>query len=318
MELGDPGSTLNPLLAVALVKAQASVQGVQFDGWNNHQNYKYATTGAVLDCARKAFAAGGLAMLRIAEKMVPCEGQFGRPENCAAPYATLHVEYMLIHGESGAWLMVRGSMAVQPGKGRPVDKAKCIAYTTLEKYLRAGILGIDWGDRGADMDQRPDHPSQQKPKQGQDPQDSGHPNEPPKVAERRTVSQEPAPSPSTNGNGPSEHENPKLRHALQEVRRIFANSRIETERFWTIATGLSQMPGKAEALTLAGHLLLACRQAATNIEKCDEANCGPDKWTHEAYIQTCMKNGFDFAMINGSPTTGGVEYDNAMKANSDA
>ncbi len=134
---------LAPLFA-ALAAAQASIQAVGKDGKNNHQNYAYTTSEAVIDAARVALAPQGLAAFRV---------RYDIPDKGSNDFA-IHSVYMLVHS-SGASMDFTNIWIASPGKGRPDDKAMAGALTTGLAYWLRDLLLIPRKD-DAEADQRDD------------------------------------------------------------------------------------------------------------------------------------------------------------------
>lgn len=291
--IGDPGWNLGtleipPNIAKGLVACQAAASNVEFDATNTHHRYAYATAAAVVAMARKAFAAGELALMRVATTVEPRDDRLPRPEGSSNPYATLYARYLLTHA-SGEAIVIEASIDIFPGKGRPTDKAQGAAITALGKYVRAGLCGIGWAaESGEDIDQRDD--SQGNGPQGHHNQQQYHQPPPP---------QQPAPKPK--------HPNALYQGLLDAAKTVLRGSKIETEKLWTMVTGMSSMPREP-----APHMLQAVIDGGRNLRKYIQLPDFPDspsQLSHSQYLSFCEEMELTYSMDHGEPNPIGLECD---------
>jgi hypothetical protein len=132
-------------LAAALAKAQAVIENAtreataQVGGGEKARKYKYADLAAVLDEARKALSANGLAVTQLTST------------RATADLVLAIVETVLLH-ESGQWIRSELSMPVEGptnSDGRRVlagAQEVGIAITYARRYALAAIVGISQED----------------------------------------------------------------------------------------------------------------------------------------------------------------------------
>jgi hypothetical protein len=279
---------MTPQLAAGLAKAQAAAVNIANNCENTYAKYKYANLPALLEGSRAALAAGGLAIVRSCWSVVPTDPQLPDPAGCPRPYGTVRATYVLVH-ESGTTAELRGQCDAYTNKHKPTDKAMFSALTMIERYLRAGVLGIFWDDPSMDVDQRRD-----------DELVDAEPPRPPVP----TPPTPPQPKPE-----PPAHPNADYQAMLVAVRNAFKDSPIPNDRLWYLATGLSDMPRVREIDVIRPHMLRAVRLAAENIPKIEEANAAPKRWTHTSYTEACESLELDFGMRDGRPTGCGSAAD---------
>lgn len=157
--------------AAALVKAQQAARSVEKDSSNSFHRYKYASAEAIIDEARSALVAAGIACLSTGWRFVPAaadasprrEGRDGKP----APVVVgrVYVQYRVLH-ESGEWMQFEASTPVIPESGRPEDKAEATALTYNAGYFLRGLLMLPRVEEGSQVDDRDDRrPHHQAPTQ---------------------------------------------------------------------------------------------------------------------------------------------------------
>lgn len=151
----DSLTSLPPAIAAALVDAQTRIAWVGKDGWNKHQEFKYATSEAMIAEGRAALNAAGLAITGGAWAFA------ANPDTTSPMVGRVHVAYCMIHvtGEMVKW---EASTPVVAGKGRPEDKAEFIAITECLAYVLRGMLLIPRGDAPDDIAGRDDSETQVK------------------------------------------------------------------------------------------------------------------------------------------------------------
>lgn len=169
--LADALAEMPPTLAAALVLAQGKVERVAKDSTNTYAKYKYASAEDMIDEARGALNAAGLALFST-WRFVPdlslsrsretddgrtlTVGQIGR----------VVAQYTLVH-MSGHVLRFETSLPVIPEKGRPEDKAELGALTANLGYTLRGLLLIPRGDdEGTGVDARDDRSYQPQQRGG--------------------------------------------------------------------------------------------------------------------------------------------------------
>jgi hypothetical protein len=147
-----------PEMSAALVKAQELSKAVGKDGTNKFHNYKYASAEAMIEEARSALTAAGLALAQVGVRFV--EAQTPRAEKL--PIGRVHITYRLIH-TSGQVYEFESSTAVIPEKGRPDDKAEFGAITANLGYTLRGLLLLPREDESASPETRDDRAYTPKP-----------------------------------------------------------------------------------------------------------------------------------------------------------
>jgi hypothetical protein len=149
--------------ATALVKAQTAARSVEKDSSNSFHRYKYASAEAIIDEARSALVAAGIACLSTGWNFVPTAAEHVRPregkEGKPAPVVVgrVFVQYMVLH-ESGEWMQFEASTPVIPESGRPEDKAEATALTYNAGYFLRGLLMLPRVEEGSQVDDRHDRP----------------------------------------------------------------------------------------------------------------------------------------------------------------
>jgi hypothetical protein len=138
--VGTPAGCVH--LAAALALARDRCKRALKDAHNPHHNYDYASADEVIATATAALAGSGLALVPVHESL----RLVGSGE--AAFYA-LQRDWTLAH-ESGESLGLSvETWPVIPDRGRPLDKAYCIALTTSLSYKLRDLLLMP---RGGDDD----------------------------------------------------------------------------------------------------------------------------------------------------------------------
>lgn len=138
-------------LAAALVEAQSHAQAVAKDSTNSFHRYKYASAEAVIEEARQALAAAGLALITTGWRFEPHASE----EFSSAPIGRVHVKYRLLH-TSGESVEFESSTPVISEKGRPADKAEATALTYNLGYFLRGLLLLPRVDESEVVDARDD------------------------------------------------------------------------------------------------------------------------------------------------------------------
>lgn len=133
-------------LARALVAAQKAGQAVGKSLKHEHHGYSYASTEAIIEEARGALAAHGLAFAPTSYRV--------RYETEPRP-PTLLCEYELMH-ELGETRRYDSETPIIEGKGRPLDKAVATAKTYDLGYQLRGLLLLPRVEEGAEPDRRDD------------------------------------------------------------------------------------------------------------------------------------------------------------------
>lgn len=136
----------------ALVHAQTKAQAVAKDSRNEFHRYAYASTEAIIEEARVALSAAGLALF---------PGRWALVAD-GAGNTTVKVEYHLAH-TSGESQHLEVEMPVVPEKGRPIDKALATALTCSMGYLLRGLLLLPRVDPATEMDKRDDRDKEHRP-----------------------------------------------------------------------------------------------------------------------------------------------------------
>lgn len=152
-------------LAKALVAAQAAVLSVAKDAENTVQRYRYASSEAVIDEARRVLTANGLCVWLVGteyqDTVVTNPGTRDRPETTQVAAWSMTCAYRLEH-VSGEARDSRVVIPVIPGGGRPLDKAMMGARTSSLAYFLRDLLLMSRGEDNA-IDQRDDRDYQPGP-----------------------------------------------------------------------------------------------------------------------------------------------------------
>ena len=133
-------------LAAALVAAQSAAQAVAKSSTNLHHRYKYASAESLIEEARGCLTQAGLAVLPISRQVVAA----------VAGGTELLSTFELIHAASGESKTLTASMSVQPGNGRPQDKAEAAAATLNLGYFLRDLLLLPREDETTAVDRRDD------------------------------------------------------------------------------------------------------------------------------------------------------------------
>jgi hypothetical protein len=132
-----------PNLSAALVKAQSLVHPIGKDAWNAHHKYKYASAETMLAGAREALNAAGLALSRVAWRIVDGE------------IPMLVSSFRLDHESGETRDFVDLPWPILEGNGRPFDKAMAGALTTQQAYFVRDLLQMPKEDEN-EIDRRND------------------------------------------------------------------------------------------------------------------------------------------------------------------
>ena len=147
----------------AIAAAQRDVEALARDGKNEHHRYRYTTSEAVIDEARRALSAHGLALfclradLHHEDVVETTTSEHGEVRDRSTRIHTLRALYLLTH--ESATQEIFSETPVIPEKGRPLDKALAAAKTYDLAYTLRSLLLIPRSDalaREADVDQRDD------------------------------------------------------------------------------------------------------------------------------------------------------------------
>lgn len=161
-----------------LIAAQAAIKPVEKDGKNDFQKYRYASSEAVIEEARKALNGAGLALITTGWRYMsaaPEECEYARLLSEGGKMFTAHagrvfVGYALIGDDMP--MVFECETPVIPERGRPLDKSMAAALTYNLAYFLRGLLLIPRGDDDAEVDKRADRgaqPRQQQPTQQRPP-----------------------------------------------------------------------------------------------------------------------------------------------------
>lgn len=173
-------TTIDPILALALVNAQRAVRSALKTSENKFHGYKYASAEEVLTVGREALNDNGLAMLPISEDFEPIAPI---DDKCGGAVALVRCKYLIVH-ESGASYEFSTDVPVVPERGkssgwsRPADKATFGARTEALGYALRDLLLIPRQDAadvsgradkgkagpGTEQEQRQRQETQQNPK----------------------------------------------------------------------------------------------------------------------------------------------------------
>ncbi len=138
---------MSPEIAKRLVVAQRAVQNVAKDSTNSFHKYKYASSEDVVEEARRALNAAGLAVCRIGWELVQPDAQ--EKEDF------IRVVYMVVAETGENHVFLPTATPAVPEKGRPADKAVAGALTLNQNYFLLGLLEIVRADEN-DVEKRND------------------------------------------------------------------------------------------------------------------------------------------------------------------
>lgn len=176
-----PMAALNSALARAVAKAKA----VGKDATNKFHNYKYASAEAIIEEAREALSAEGLAVMPVS-----CDRDPGQPAHVWIGEGDkaeidiprrMRIVYRLTHA-SGESVEISSSCPVLPGNGRPEDKAEFGARTENLGYLLRDLLCLPRvdaeipsarDDSNYQQPRRPPAPPKKQPQQASPPKSNG-------------------------------------------------------------------------------------------------------------------------------------------------
>lgn len=149
LSLTEAMMSVPPMLAGALVDAQAAVGRVAKDSRNEFHCYNYAAGDDMIDEGRLALTSAGLALM--SSWKLDTSGAIDRAQEgkhgikVISVIGRVVVSYTLIHrsGEAMRWVT---STAIIPEAGRPDDKAECGALTTNLGYSMRHLLCMSRGE----------------------------------------------------------------------------------------------------------------------------------------------------------------------------
>lgn len=144
-------ATMGADISAALVKAQEISKAVGKDGTNKYHQYKYASAEAMIEEARTALTAAGLALFQAGFRFV----ESSLPRADKLPVGRVYVRYRLVH-TTGQFYEFESSTSVIPEKGRPDDKAEFGAITANLGYTLRGLLLLPREDAETSPDARND------------------------------------------------------------------------------------------------------------------------------------------------------------------
>lgn len=134
-------------LFAALVEAQKACSAVAKSGTNAFHRYRYATAEDIIEEARGALNANGLAVVTSSWDMLP--------DTLTSATPSLGVNYWLVHN-SGESMLFATVVPMVPDKGRPLDKAQATALTYGLAYFLRGLLLLPRSDEGKEKGHQPD------------------------------------------------------------------------------------------------------------------------------------------------------------------
>lgn len=181
-------------IAAALVGAQLNAKAVAKDATNEWHKYKYASAESLIEEARSALNAAGLAtIMERWEILPPLEGN---------EFQRIKIYFKTVHADSEQTLPGDVEYHIVPEKGRPDDKATATALTYAEGYYLRGLLCLPRVDPETDVDQRNDKgfdPSQRR--QQDRPQNRGNQRQGNQRPSGQQGRQQQRPPQTANGNG---------------------------------------------------------------------------------------------------------------------
>lgn len=148
MTATDPSA--QAALFAAIARAIEKARAVGKDSQNTFHRYKYASAEAIIEEARGALAAEGVAAIPVSWRLRPREAHEG-----LGHFADVVVTYMVTHAGGGHLLCEAETPAIVE-KGRPEDKATATALTYSLGYFLRGLLMLPRVEGETDADQRDD------------------------------------------------------------------------------------------------------------------------------------------------------------------
>lgn len=168
-------AVLTPQFVQALAAAQADVQTIGKEAWQEQQRYNYSTADAIIEEARRVFAVHGIVLLTCWDKWPPSGKTQVEGANMWIDW-NVRLDWGLLHaGLPGSYLDQQGDAIPPPhaavglltgaartvaigSKGSPPDKSLYAARTSLSGYVALGLGSISRAVMPAseDIDQRND------------------------------------------------------------------------------------------------------------------------------------------------------------------
>lgn len=170
-------------LYAALARAIAASNAVEKDARNTHQGYKYASAEGLIEEARAALSAQGLACVPKRVRTVPLAGGAVSAGGKANWYfADVEIEYHVTHGGGGVVVCEASTPAIVDN-GRPQDKAVATAQTYSLGYFLRALLLLPRVDEGTDVDRRDDRAADRDDRTRPQPPQRQQQQSPPRDAE---------------------------------------------------------------------------------------------------------------------------------------
>jgi hypothetical protein len=133
---GAPATTGR--LAQSLAQARDKCKSATKDGYNDYHKYAYATADNVIGGASEALAGSGLALVPVSEELAVLAG--------SPPIYVLNRTLLLSHSSGESIRIEVKGWPVVPERGRPLDKAFCVALTTSLAYKLRDLLQMPRGE----------------------------------------------------------------------------------------------------------------------------------------------------------------------------
>jgi hypothetical protein len=148
-----------PALYAALARAIAKSAAVGKDAQNSFHKYKYASAESLIEEARGALAAEGLAVIPAGWRLLPREQPVADPTDARRSdggyFADVEVTYLVTHADGGSIPCVTSTPTIRE-KGRPEDKAVATALTYNLGYFLRSLLLLPRVEEGHEVDRRDD------------------------------------------------------------------------------------------------------------------------------------------------------------------
>lgn len=125
-------------LAQSLAQARDKCKSATKDGYNEYHKYAYATADNVIGGASEAMAGSGLALVPVSEELAVLAG--------SPPIYVLNRTLLLSHSSGESIRIEVKGWPVVPERGRPLDKAFCVALTTSLAYKLRDLLQMPRGE----------------------------------------------------------------------------------------------------------------------------------------------------------------------------
>lgn len=153
-DIDETPQPIPPVIAFALVAAQAAAASLGRDAKNKQHDYKYTSSDVIAEAARQLLTAQGLAFCRCGVMPTRSRGLAQAEIGNQYYVGDVVIDYALIHKSGAAWFG-RSIISVIATASRPHDKAQAAAVTYATGQILMGLLCLDREARdGTSVDSR--------------------------------------------------------------------------------------------------------------------------------------------------------------------